>query len=344
MTVRLFTTRFVLAGLAALPLGNAAAQTTHPSITISDSVNYRVRISTSITIPRGKTDIDRIRVWQALPPDRLWDGVSGPVGASAIKSYNRGAEQQYNQQHNSHHMYWETVAPQKPGARYRVVTDFTVRSAQREFRPERANIRWQDYQKPLRDPKAKVDPAAAAKVHPTIARVADQYKQRLAPAITVREFCKWIYQSVKYDASVGYPPGDVNSIVQNARGHCGHQSTVLEQLCQRAGIPYRRVFGMNLYDTDGRDRLSAIRSDYTNTHTWAEVYFPGIGWVEVEPSAGVNAFRIPARFIQNNPWFQNYAVWMRENGTPRLTTWTYRNGRYFTDHGVDNVITFAIVR
>ena len=101
MTSRLLTQ---LTAITAVTLVNATAQTTHPAITVSGAVNYRVRISTSITIPRAKTGIDLIRVWHALPPDRLWDGVSGPVGASNIRSYNR-ATQQYEKQHNSHHMY-----------------------------------------------------------------------------------------------------------------------------------------------------------------------------------------------------------------------------------------------
>ena len=74
------------AGVAGLLTTAAQAQSTHPSLTVSGAVNYRVRISTSITIPQGKSGIDMIRVWQALPPDRPWDGVSGPVGASNIRS------------------------------------------------------------------------------------------------------------------------------------------------------------------------------------------------------------------------------------------------------------------
>lgn len=48
-----------------------------------------------------------------------------------------------------------------------------------------------------------------------------------------------------------------------------------------------------------------------------------------------NAFALPAQCIQNNKWFANYAVWIREDGRQKIPTWTFKDGRFVSDYGVD---------
>jgi hypothetical protein len=102
----------------------------------------------------------------------------------------------------------------------------------------------------------------------------------------------------------------------------------------------RSVFGLNLYAPNGKGRLSAFRADYVNCHTWAEVYLGDAGWVEIEPARGKNAFDIPASWVQNNRWFQDYAIWLRENGVVKRATWARRNGKQVSNYGVSHVIRY----
>ena len=112
-------------------------------------------------------------------------------------------------------------------------------------------------------------------------------------------------------------------------------------MCKATGIPIRRVWGLNLYASDGQTNgLQHVRADYTNIHTWAEVFFPKVGWIEVEPTQGRNAFTIPAQFIQNNRWFQNYAIWIRASGEDKIPEWNYSGGKWSSMYGMVNVITF----
>ena len=318
-----------------------AAEDPRPGVVIRGAVDFQVRMTTTVVVPLTNRSIDVLRVWHALPTHRPWSVSNRGVGATGITA-SAGGKQEYNQRHNSHHIYWQIAGRQNPGSRHTFTTRFTVRSLERDFDPEKVRVTWQDYRKPASDPTAQGDPSLAAKVHPQIASLADEIRKSMPPPAAVRAFCQWIHQTIKYDASVPYAATDVAASVRQRRGHCGHHAAVLGQFCQHVKIPYRMVRGLNLYQQDGRGALHAIKADYTNVHTWAEVYFPGIGWIEVEPSSGANAYRIPAKMIQNNPWFQNYSIWIREAGAFKQPTWSYRQGKYSSDYGVENLIRFTI--
>jgi hypothetical protein len=219
-------------------------------------------------------------------------------------------------------------------------SEFTVRSVLREFMPDKAKVKWKDYQNLAKTPAGKSSPGGPKRVHPTIAEAADKIKVSSDPAQAVMEFSKWIKTNLQYDASVFHETDDVASTLKTRRGHCGHRSAVFEQFCVRCGIQVRRVAGLTLYAPNGRSELDAIRADYSNIHGWAEVYFPGIGWVEVEPAGGDQVYAIPAEWIRNTQWLQTYAIWVHDNGRWKAPAWTIKDGKYVSDYGVEHRITF----
>jgi len=68
------------------------------------------------------------------------------------------------------------------------------------------------------------------------------------------------------------------------RGYCDYYASALVVLARAAGLPARLVVGYasGTFDAD-RARYVVTAAD---AHSWAEVYFPGIGWIEFEPTAG----------------------------------------------------------
>jgi transglutaminase-like putative cysteine protease len=67
------------------------------------------------------------------------------------------------------------------------------------------------------------------------------------------------------------------------RGYCDYYATTFVVLARAAGLPARLVVGYvsGSYDTTTQSYL--ITEDMA--HSWPEVYFPSIGWVEFEPTS-----------------------------------------------------------
>jgi transglutaminase-like putative cysteine protease len=86
------------------------------------------------------------------------------------------------------------------------------------------------------------------------------------------------------------PPGhDVADyfLFELKKGYCDYYATAMVVLARAAGLPARFVTG---YANGSYDPASAqyIVTE-ANAHSWVEIFFPDIGWVEFEPTAGLPA-------------------------------------------------------
>ena len=68
------------------------------------------------------------------------------------------------------------------------------------------------------------------------------------------------------------------------KGYCDYYASAMVVLARAAGLPARLVVGYNsgLYDP----QQANYKVTEADAHAWAEVYFPGYGWVEFEPTGG----------------------------------------------------------
>ncbi len=68
------------------------------------------------------------------------------------------------------------------------------------------------------------------------------------------------------------------------KGYCDYYATAMVVLARAAGVPARLVTGY----ASGAYNLNSKRFVVTeaDAHSWVEVYFPDIGWVPFEPTAG----------------------------------------------------------
>ncbi|GAB4547826.1 MAG: transglutaminaseTgpA domain-containing protein [Anaerolineae bacterium] len=76
------------------------------------------------------------------------------------------------------------------------------------------------------------------------------------------------------------------------RGYCDYYATSMVVLARAAGLPARLAVGYftGTYD-EANHRYIVTEAD---AHAWVEIYFPGYGWIEFEPTAGIPSIERPA--------------------------------------------------
>lgn len=95
-------------------------------------------------------------------------------------------------------------------------------------------------------------------------------------------------RAIPYTLDIGQPPPrrDVTDyyLFDLKKGYCDYAATAMVVLSRAAGVPARLVIGYagGVYDA-GKGYYVVSEAD---AHSWAEVFFPGVGWVEFEPTGG----------------------------------------------------------
>ncbi|MBU0492052.1 MAG: transglutaminase domain-containing protein [Chloroflexi bacterium] len=109
-------------------------------------------------------------------------------------------------------------------------------------------------------------------------------------AAVIQEYLR----TLTYDTETPLPPPgrDVADyfLFDRQRGYCDHFATAMVVLCRAAGVPARYVTGYAAGEYDHANYRYVVLQKYA--HSWVEVYFPGYGWVEFEPTP---ALAVPIR-------------------------------------------------
>jgi transglutaminase-like putative cysteine protease len=75
------------------------------------------------------------------------------------------------------------------------------------------------------------------------------------------------------------------------RGYCDYYASAMVVLARAAGLPARLTTGYLSGTYDEAEGAYLVSED--QAHAWAEVYFPGHGWISFEPTAGRPALERP---------------------------------------------------
>ncbi len=94
-------------------------------------------------------------------------------------------------------------------------------------------------------------------------------------------------RQIPYNLEIPDPPLDLDIVdyflFELQQGYCDYYASAMVVLARAAGLPARLVVG---YASGSYDPLKAVyRVSEADGHSWPEIYFPGIGWVEFEPTA-----------------------------------------------------------
>lgn len=94
------------------------------------------------------------------------------------------------------------------------------------------------------------------------------------PYEKVKKIYEYIDQNIPWASALEYStlPNIPEYVLDNKHGDCGMQSLLLITMLRYAGIPAKWQSGWMMHP------------GHVNLHDWAEVYYPGIGWVPVDQS------------------------------------------------------------
>ncbi len=103
-------------------------------------------------------------------------------------------------------------------------------------------------------------------------------------AVAVK-LASWVGENVQYDLkTLDISASEKASwVLQNRRGVCDEMTSLFVAMMRALGVPARFVSGIS-YTTD-EEVIAAVGSNWA-PHGWAEVYFPGVGWVGFDITFG----------------------------------------------------------
>ena len=88
-------------------------------------------------------------------------------------------------------------------------------------------------------------------------------------------------------------------LFETRKGYCSYFAFAMTLLCRSLGIPARVALGFWL-DTGG-EVLNFYPVNANQAHAWVEVYFPGWGWIEFDPTSQTLAPGEQFEFASYNP-------------------------------------------
>ncbi|MEX2426057.1 MAG: transglutaminase-like domain-containing protein, partial [Thermomicrobiaceae bacterium] len=97
---------------------------------------------------------------------------------------------------------------------------------------------------------------------------------------------EWLRENLEYSEQISVPPENTDFleyfIFESQQGYCTYYASAMAQMLRMENIPARVSVGYfpAAYDEEMNGAVYRDR----NAHAWVEVYFPGYGWVDFEPT------------------------------------------------------------
>ena len=127
---------------------------------------------------------------------------------------------------------------------------------------------------------------------------------------------QYLRENIEYSPSIPKPPALADPLewilFEHKKGYCVYYASSEVLMLRSLGIPARMAvgFAQGSGATDEEGAQGGVVEDFSissftvrkkNAHAWPEVYFPGMGWVEFEPTSNQPALDRPlAPFDPNN--------------------------------------------
>lgn len=112
---------------------------------------------------------------------------------------------------------------------------------------------------------------------------------------------KFVRTHIKYNDAISAPPpnrdGVDYALFDRPEGYCNYFASAMAVLARAIGIPARVVSGYS----SGTSENGVYHIVEADAHAWVEVYFPGYGWIEFEPTASKPEIVRPTKQTESAP-------------------------------------------
>lgn len=97
----------------------------------------------------------------------------------------------------------------------------------------------------------------------------------------------WLRANITYNETIPTPPAGQDPVdwvlFDYRQGYCNYYASAMVVMLRSLGIPARMAAGFAQGTWDPAQDGYVVRE--RDAHTWVEVYFPGYGWIEFEPTS-----------------------------------------------------------
>lgn len=97
----------------------------------------------------------------------------------------------------------------------------------------------------------------------------------------------WLRTNITYNEIIPQPPAGQDAVdwvlFDHREGYCNYYASAMVVMLRSLGIPARMAAGFAQGTWNDQEQAFVVRE--RDAHTWVEVYFPGYGWIEFEPTA-----------------------------------------------------------
>jgi transglutaminase-like putative cysteine protease len=139
---------------------------------------------------------------------------------------------------------------------------------------------------------------------PRVSELAVQITQELeTPYDKAAAITSYLRREIEYANPLPEsPPAEVDPVewvlFDLKQGFCNYYAAAEVLMLRSVGVPARMAVGFAQGTFDEEAKVYIVRN--LNAHAWPEVYFPGIGWVEFEPTGNQDPLDRPNR-PEDNP-------------------------------------------
>ena len=131
---------------------------------------------------------------------------------------------------------------------------------------------------------------------PRVAELAQQVSGAYTNPYDMAKSIEGFLRGYAYDDQIAAPGPDQDPteyfLFEIKRGYCNYYATAMAVMLRSLGVPTRLASGYAEGTLDKDSGLYFITEQ--DSHTWVEVYFPGLGWIEFEPTAGESVLTRPS--------------------------------------------------